>query len=275
MAKRSRIWTNNRLQRYLDEGRGNGEGKEYKPWLTVQDFPSIGRSSRILGVTTNRVHHFFTDLQTKCFYIWEWDKKVLDIREHYPLLDLEEIIDLEDINLDLFKDKTTGENYIITTTFLLTVKDRKGNINYYARSVKSKSELNKRTTMEKLEIERRYWTVKNIHWALITEEDIPEMKAKNIQWIHGVMNEYRDYGIDASNMVRLCAEFLDCASKLKLSIRRLLYDFEVANDLVKGTSLFIFKYLISTGLIDIDLNKEIDFNMQLNQLLVLEEDRIC
>ncbi|QAS59597.1 TnsA endonuclease N-terminal domain-containing protein [Clostridium septicum] len=141
------------------------------------------------------------------FYIWEWDKQVVDIREHYPLLDLEEILELDDINLDLFRDKETREVYVITTTFLLTVKESDGTINYYARSVKSKEELCKRTTMEKLEIERRYWEAKGIHWAIVTEDNVPELKAKNIEWIHGVMNQYKDYAVDETTMVQLCAEF--------------------------------------------------------------------
>lgn len=268
MAKRSRTWTNYKLQRYLNEGRGRGEGKEYIPWIKIQDFPSKGRATRVLGTKTKRVHNLLTDLQTKCFYIWEWDKQVIDIREHYPLIDLNEYIELDDIDLDLFRDKETGEVYVITTTFLLTVKESDGTINYYARSVKSKVELCKRTTMEKLEIERRYWEAKGIHWAIVTEDNVPELKAKNIEWIHGVMNQYKDYAVDETTIVELCVEFLDYASSFRESIKYLFNKFEGKNKLIEGTGVFIFKYLISVGLIEIDLNKEIDFNMKLDQMVV-------
>lgn len=184
------------------------------------------------------------------------------------MLDLEEIVELDDINLDLFRDKETGEVYVITTTFLLTVKESNGTINYYARSVKSKSELCKRTTIEKLEIERRYWEAKGIHWAIVTEDNVPELKAKNIEWIHGVMNEYKDYEIDESTMVRLCAEFLEYAGGFRESIKNLFSRFEEKNKLIKGTAVFIFKYLISVGLIEIDLNSEIDINKRLGELIV-------
>lgn len=267
MAKRSRTWTNGKCQRYLSEGRGTGEGKEYKPWLRIQDFPSSGRATRLLGNKTNRIHHLFTDSQTRCFYIWEWDKRVIDIREHYPLVDLEETIDTEDVNLDLFKDKVSGENYVITTTFLLTVKMDNGDVKYFARSVKSKEQLNKKITCEKLEIERRYWEAKGIHWAIITEENIPKIKAKNIEWLHGVINEYKDYGISSKEIVELCAILLDYLSDKDAAIRKILNDFDRANDLVKGTSIFLFKYLIVSGVIDIDLNNEIDLGNNLETLL--------
>lgn len=33
----------------------------YKPWLTIQDVASHGRSHRIAGIRTGRVHHFLSD----------------------------------------------------------------------------------------------------------------------------------------------------------------------------------------------------------------------
>ena len=92
MAKRKTDWDENKLNKWIQEGRGQGEGKEYKPWLTVQDFPSKGRVSRIFGWKTKRTHHFFTDTETRYFYLCEWEDDVLDIREHYPLFNCEEVI---------------------------------------------------------------------------------------------------------------------------------------------------------------------------------------
>ncbi|HHU29270.1 MAG: hypothetical protein QM368_01115 [Bacillota bacterium] len=37
----------------LSENRGAGELAFYKPWLSIQDFPSKGRVSRIKGWKTN------------------------------------------------------------------------------------------------------------------------------------------------------------------------------------------------------------------------------
>jgi len=59
MAKRKIDWDENKLKKWIQEGRGQGEGKDYKPWLTVQDFPSKGRVSRVFGWKTKRIHHFF------------------------------------------------------------------------------------------------------------------------------------------------------------------------------------------------------------------------
>lgn len=39
-------------------------------------------------------------------------------------------------------------------------------------------------TIEKLELERRYWLQKGVPWWLITEKDIPNVVTKNISWLY-------------------------------------------------------------------------------------------
>ncbi len=35
-------WTQAKFEPYIKEERGKGRGKDYKPWITIQDFPSRG-----------------------------------------------------------------------------------------------------------------------------------------------------------------------------------------------------------------------------------------
>ncbi|MDJ0742535.1 MAG: hypothetical protein QNJ32_04130 [Xenococcaceae cyanobacterium MO_167.B27] len=49
MARSKYDWTQVKFERYIKEGRGKGSGKNYKPWITIQDFPSKGRVSRSPG----------------------------------------------------------------------------------------------------------------------------------------------------------------------------------------------------------------------------------
>ncbi|MDT3705057.1 MAG: hypothetical protein ROZ36_19185 [Thermincola sp.] len=46
MAKHSRNWNQGVYEKYLREGRGQGEGPGYTPWIRVQDFASKGIVSR-------------------------------------------------------------------------------------------------------------------------------------------------------------------------------------------------------------------------------------
>ena len=86
MAKRLRSWNKNKFEQCLSIGKGLGEGSDYKPWITVQDFSSKGIVSRVYSHKTGRVHHFLSRNELYYFYILEWSDKVLDIREQYPLL---------------------------------------------------------------------------------------------------------------------------------------------------------------------------------------------
>ena len=72
MGRRKQDWTKAKFERYLKEGRGQGSGKDYKPWITIQDFPSKGRVSRTPGWRSDRVHHFMSDCELRYFYLLEW-----------------------------------------------------------------------------------------------------------------------------------------------------------------------------------------------------------
>lgn len=262
MAKRSSVglFNEDKLNRYLKEGRGQGEGKEYKPWLTVQDFPSRGRCSRLLGWKTTRVHHLFSDIETRFFYLLEWEEHVEDIREMFPLLDLENVIeDTDDLRLDLFKDKESGIDYVLTTSFLITLKEN-GKYRYVARSVKAASELDKKISIEKYEIEKRYWKSKGVDWGIITQKEIPLIKAKNIEWVHNALNSYEDRGFSFKEINEMGYLLIDVISKNNLSIRTLMSKFDKEYNLPNGSALFIFKYLIASKKITVDMEKEIDLN---------------
>ena len=152
IGKYNTEWTKEKYERFIKEGRGLGEGESYKPWLTIQDFPSMGRATRIMGWKTKRIHHFFSDLQLKYFYLLEWEESVVDIREHYPLLDFDEVIeDKMDLRLDKFIDRKTKVPYVLSTTFLITLFKPGNKVEFVARSIKIASDLQKKITIERLE----------------------------------------------------------------------------------------------------------------------------
>lgn len=72
MVKRKRNITQNKIEKLIKEGRGQGIGQKYKPWIFIQDVPSKGRSSRIKGIKTKRQHEFFSDMERNYFYILEY-----------------------------------------------------------------------------------------------------------------------------------------------------------------------------------------------------------
>jgi hypothetical protein len=73
------------IKKWIAEGRGQGHGKNYAPWLRARDVPSNGYVNRILGWKTTRRHEFLSNLEASYFYLLEWSPFVSDVREQFPL----------------------------------------------------------------------------------------------------------------------------------------------------------------------------------------------
>jgi len=120
MSKRKRT---SEIEKWIKEGRGTGSGKDYKPWLNIQDVSSLGRSSRLKGIKTGRQHEFLSDLERNYFHITEFSDYVIDIKEQFPLLPQEEtLLIAEELGITHPKNPKTGEPIVITTDFLLIVE---------------------------------------------------------------------------------------------------------------------------------------------------------
>ncbi|MCA1636557.1 MAG: TnsA endonuclease N-terminal domain-containing protein [Acidobacteria bacterium] len=161
-----------------------GRLSEYKPWLHIQDVPSKGLSSRVRGWKTGRVHHLLSLLELTDFYVLEWSLDVTDVREQFPLLPLEETLAIaQSCGIRHPADPKTKHPVVMTTDFINTV--RRGPVDFdESRTVKYKSDLLKQRTLEKLEIERRYWEARKIRLKVVTEDGIPAALAKNVEWLH-------------------------------------------------------------------------------------------
>ena len=189
MSKRKRT---SKYEKWINEGRGSGLGSEYKPWLKIQDVSSLGRSTRLKGITTERQHEFLSDLERNYFYIAEYSELVKDIREQFPLLPLEEtIVIANELGIKHPTDPKSGEPIVMTTDFLITYHNGKNTIEL-ARTIKMKNELLKERILEKFEIEREYWKRRDIDWGIVTEEEINKTMARNISYIHSYY-DIRDY----------------------------------------------------------------------------------
>ncbi|WP_205079576.1 TnsA endonuclease N-terminal domain-containing protein [Pelotomaculum sp. FP] len=251
--------TKNKIERWLKEGRGQGIGVDYKPWLTVQDVPSAGRSHREIGIKTPRQFTFFSDLENRYFHILEYSASVIDIREQYPLLPIEETIFIaDDLGIKHPTDPTTGENVVMTTSFLITITQN-GQNRLLARTVKSSSELDSKRKIEKLEIERRYWEKQGVDWGIVTEYEINRLLADNIKAIRnyydlkicGLFEGISDRQIQSylSQLTReLCGDLV--------VVRNICCRFDEKNGLEPGSALALYKHLAVTRQLDVNIINE-------------------
>lgn len=264
-----REWNDTTIKRFLKEGRGQGEGSEYKPWLRVQDIASQGRSTRIYSYKLQRVIHLLSDLQLYYWYLLEFDNEgVLDVREQYPLLDFHELnipVDQE-LEKKLFNTKTNVPHVFIVP-FMVTRIDQNGNSFYEARVIKSSTELSKKATIDRLELQRRYFEKKQIDFGIVTEKDINKQLARNIGWVLTAY-DIQDYPELVGNYSFLKNDLLDYLTNPTDTLQRVFQRIENSYQLDEGMGLILFKHLVATREIRMDLDRKIDLTKSVEKYRV-------
>lgn len=273
MAKRKRTHD---IDKMIKDGYGSGTYSEYKPWIKIQDVPSLGRVTRVKGIKTNRQHELLSDMERNYFYLLEFSDKVLDIREQYPLLPIEDTITIADeLAIKHPKNPDTGEDVVMTTDFLVTISSDDGPKNV-ARTIKSKDDLLDKRIIEKFEIERVYWEKRGIDWGIVTEQEIDKNIAHNVSFIQG----YKDiHNVDVFNdmdtieIQDIVCEFIKRIIDNERSVRSIAIEFDKDMSLKSGCGLSIYKYLIINKIIQIDMSHRIDVNKSI-PILPVNEDTI-
>lgn len=79
--------TTTRLINRLEDGRGQGIGKDYRPWIQVtkQDYSSHGQSHILFDPFIGRQHHLLSDLERVHCVTNMAQPYIADIRENFPL----------------------------------------------------------------------------------------------------------------------------------------------------------------------------------------------
>ncbi|PFR25360.1 heteromeric transposase endonuclease subunit TnsA [Bacillus cereus] len=256
MAKRrSKGWTERKIKRYVQQGRGKGRLESYKPWLTIHDFSSKGLVSRVNGWKTNRVHHFFSNLELHLFYILEWSDEVIDIQEQFPLGRdrTMEIADQKGIVHPV--DPKTKVLIVMTSDFLITIK--KNNVIYkIVRSVKPRNQLQSKRVIDKLEIEREYWESVGIDWGIVTEEELPKILIQNIELFHPYYWIEALESLSTKQQILLRSILEERILNARGSILDVTQDFDKQLDLELGTGLLLLKNLIARKHILFNMNKK-------------------
>ena len=132
-----------------------------------------------------------------------------------------------------------------------------------AISVKSISELERKTVIEKIEIERRYWKAKQIKFYIITEKEINKQFVENIKWVREVL---------VNNSIEIKEEIAEklyyfLQNNVECTVINMLDEFDKVENLKFGTALFILRYLIAKKEIEINMKEKLDLNKLIQDLI--------
>jgi hypothetical protein len=263
MARRRFRSTSESIAKRIAEGRGQGVGRNYRPWIEVQDFPSRGVIHRPLGLKTGRVHHLFSDLEFIVFLIYDLLPCIFDIREQFPLHPLEETVEIaRKIGVKHPTDPVTGYPIVMTTDFLIKLR-LAHEIVFHARTVKYRKDLDDQRVKEKLEIERRYWLRRDIDWGYVTEEDIPPILAQNAALLHPFYFLSDLHPLTKKEVSKISFYLTGRVQLEDLPLLDIVSDSDQKFGLLPGKSFSVACHMIARSVWRIDLCKPITVNERL------------
>lgn len=243
----SKFLTESQINKRFKEGRGQGTGSAYIPFIKIHDVSSKGRSHRVYSAKTKRIHHFLSDLELSIFLIFHWLPNVSDIREQFPLT--RDDTDRIHQELGIVNKKPGGVSQVLSSDLLIDFNDGSSSI---AIQAKYSSDLSKASTVARLMIEKRYWDEKQIPWHIVTEKEIPKNALTNIKWIFNSQSN----SDELSELNHYYEVFSHAFKKFSdKKITEIAQSLDICYDLEHGDSMSWLRKLISQQYFVFNINK--------------------
>ncbi len=255
MPSRKKMLTGAAMRRRLKKGFGQGTGKDYRPYLRVSDVPSRGTCTIITG-KDGREHHLLSRLERSYFYVLEFRDDVVEIREQFPLLPLESTLEIAR-SLGVRHPGVGGKPVIMTTDFLIGL-NRGGKTIFVARTVKPHKELTNKRTLQKFEIERRYFEERGIDWAIVTDHELPAPYCRNMDWLHGARDINKLRPITPEGVSKVTAWLRsEIPTARTVGLALLCTRCDCALNLTSGFTLKVVRHLLANKILRVDVSKRI------------------
>ena len=160
----------------------------------------------------------------------------------------------------------------MTTDFLVDFRTDKG-IKHIVRSVKPYAELSDPRTIEKQEIDRRYWSnFENHEWGLVTDIDLPKQRIKTLHWLHEMQSlehlvvPYPGYWSDR------CNQLLSALQQTNdVTIKQFFEQLEMKHGFAIGEGLTAYRHLAATKKIIIDIDKPFNMKAPVLEITITEQ----
>ncbi len=194
------------LRTRIQRRRGVGLGAAYLPWLKVRDVPSRGTSSIIPGIAVSRPHHLLSELEAIYFYLSERKSSTVDIREQWPILDIDRTLELcEEFDVQHKYRGPFPEPF--TIDFLITEQTDHG-LSHRAASVKTAEDAKNPRIRQRLAVEREWCRERGIRWTLVDTTEFDKTLLSNLRFLRAWF--LHGFEVDPRQATR----FADCFNAL-------------------------------------------------------------
>lgn len=235
-------------------------GDDYQPHIRAQDVRSRGRKSR--PKYQGRELHLLSDLEVRAFVHFQWEQAVVGIEEQY-YLEVEDTIRIAaEAGARHPLEIGTDKPFEMTTDLVIYFRSERGE-RRIARAVKYSKDIelglaetaaerkHVAGVLEKLEIERRYWAERNVHWAVLTERELSEERQRNIEWLlKSSLDRGRPDGFWQQAADRVCAALVAGDGARVVDLQR---ELDADGVLAEADFTEILRHLCATRQISFDM----------------------
>lgn len=256
-------------QAYIDDliakGAGSGSLDSYIPWFRIGSFSSRGASSWIPSVRMVRTHQTLSTGESNFLVLMEFNDRVLDIREQYPILDYSATHAIAiSRNIKPAYYMGTSVPYVFTADLMLTMDDGASGTYQEGYSVKSKREFTKLSKhqllreMQKFEIQKEYWQRQGIQFQTVWSEDLPTIRIKNLMLLR-VWANLPDSVASPANIDRMIQIIgsINFSKVVDLPLAKLIREISRCTFIEYGIAKGLFFYLAWHRYIVIDLDQHV------------------
>jgi hypothetical protein len=169
------------LRSRVRRGLGIGVGAGYRPWCQIRGSGIKGTGAGVLGVKIPRPYELLSEKETTYFYLTERQRAVVDIREHWPILDLERTLQLSrayGINHPMHDDMPEP----LTLDFLITERSEAG-LTYRASCLSPVSESHTERGERLLQVQYRWCQENGISWFRVDTSQFNRLILHNLRYI--------------------------------------------------------------------------------------------
>jgi hypothetical protein len=276
MAAGPKIWTEERIAERFAQGRGQGSGDNYIPWVWVQEFPSKANQTRVPSCRLKRTIHTFSYLE-RAMHLWHEYAGYSDYREQLPM----------DRRITLGAAAQLGVRHpiypkshrpaVMMLDALVTKTSPSGKRTVEAWDAKPHKKLDNRRIRDKLKLHKAFCAYIGIEHSTFTESTLPHDMVDTLEWARG--------GLPIEDELLPYPNFLQVEGKRLLhwlrsvnherSVQALCACWDQVNHFESGTSLRLFKLLLWTKKVYVRLDQPEPWYAQLpdQRFYMYQEDR--
>ena len=164
----------------LKQKRGQGHGRDYKPWIRSDEMPGHESTFRTpIDWKHGRTMQLLSSGEMDLYYILRWRDDVIDIREQFPLLPIESTIEIAKIHGRRHPRDKNG--YVVLTSDML-VDYADGHQEVYSVKYSKKDLLDEKNQMKNIWLEKQFWQSQENppDYRIVFEKELNTVLAQNI-----------------------------------------------------------------------------------------------